>query len=115
MALVVSVNEVRGGPLRAQGAASHRCCKTRPAGRQPGRRTGTSTCQTRLALDLHGLMGQLTKIWGAGVGYFTVINWLFATAVLCMLLDPKVLPGMDAKLGLPGGFMTALFCVFLVT
>ena len=52
---------------------------------------------------------------GGRVGYFTVINWLFATAVLCMLLDPKVLPGMDAKLGLPGGFMTALFCVFLVT
>ena len=44
-----------------------------------------------------------------------MINWLFATAMLCMLLDPKVIPGMNAELGLPGGFMTALFCVFLVT
>ena len=70
---------------------------------------------TRPALDLHGLMGQLTEVWGGGVGYFTLVNWLFATAVLCLLLDPKFCPGLDAALGFPGGFCTVITCVFLVT
>ena len=70
---------------------------------------------TRPALDLHGLMGQLTEVWGGGVGYFTLVNWLFATAVLCLLLDPKYCPGSDAALGFPGGFTTVVTCVVLAT
>jgi hypothetical protein len=70
---------------------------------------------TRPTLDLHGLMGQLTKVWGGGVGYFTVINWLFSIGMLCLILDPKVCPGFEAAIGLPGGFFTALCCVLLVT
>ena len=50
------------------------------------------------ALDLHGLMGQLTVVWGGGVGYFTLINWMFATATLCLILDPEALPGFEAAL-----------------
>jgi hypothetical protein len=70
---------------------------------------------TRPALDLHGLMGQLTKVWGGGVGYFTVINWLFTIGMLCLILDPKACPGFEAAIGLPGGSFTAWCCVLLVT
>ena len=70
---------------------------------------------TRPALDLHGLMGQLTEVWGAGVGYFTLVNWLSAIGTLSFLLDPKALPGFEAANGLPGGFMTAIMCTIMVT
>ena len=69
---------------------------------------------TRPALDLHGLMGQLTEIWGAAVGYFTLINWLFAIATLCFVLDPQLLPGAEAAVGLPAGSLTAFLCFLLV-
>ena len=69
---------------------------------------------TRRALDLHELMGQLTTVWGPGVGFFTLANWSFAAAGLCALLDPLFLPGWNGAVGLPDGTMTATDIVLLV-
>ena len=59
-------------------------------------------------------MGQLTTVWGPGVGFFTLANWSFAAAGLCALLDPLFLPGWNGAVGLPDGTMTATDIVLLV-
>ena len=69
---------------------------------------------TRRALDLHELMGQLTTVWGPGVGFFTLANWAFAVGMACMLLEPQLCPGLDAMMGLPGGTWTVLLLAFLL-
>ena len=69
---------------------------------------------TRPALDLHELMGQLTTVWGAGVGWFALGNWIFAVGLACLLLEPKYAPGLDALTGAPGGTWTVVFVVLMI-
>ena len=69
---------------------------------------------TRPALDLHELMGQLTTVWGPGVGLFTLANWLFAVGIACLFLEPKLMLAMDDMSGFPGGSWTVLCAVLMV-
>ena len=69
---------------------------------------------TRPALDLHELMGQLTTVWGPGVGLFTLANWLLAVGIACLFLEPKLMLAMDDMSGFPGGSWTVLCAVLMV-
>ena len=73
---------------------------------------------TRPALDLHELMGQLTTVWGSGVGCFTLANWSFAVGihVAYVLLDPEASTSVGRRDGSPGrhaGTWTAAQVVFM--
>ena len=71
---------------------------------------------TRSALDLHEPMGQLTTVWGPGVGFFTLANWAFAVGTAaCFMLESKFGQSLDDMTGpRPAAGLHSLFLVLLV-
>eukprot|EP01052_Picozoa_sp_SAG31_P008899 SAG31_NODE_457_length_15415_cov_4.380387_14_plen_180_part_00 len=66
------------------------------------------------ALELHALMGILTRTWGYELGCFTISCWTFAIGIVAIWLDGYTLPGVDRIMGLPQGFWHTIMGALVV-